>query len=162
MRTIILDDPIPPVREVARYGATAVATYCLIYESAFMDKRFDKNRHLPWERRRDCGGLSRWSHKAMSDTLGIGKKTLIDKIDQLLDAGYLQVAGFEMGSCISHQRLYRVTHPNVLSSRKWVIETLPEKPSVTAKKIAKNIKGGASKVIHKSETYELNISSSEL
>ena len=162
MRTIILDDPVPPVREVAQYGATAVAIYCLMYESAFMDKRFDKNRHLPWEQRRDCGGLCRWSHKAMSDTLSIGKKTLIDKIDQLLDAGYLQVTGFEMGSCISHQRIYRVTHPNVLSRRKWVIEMLPEKPSVTAKKIAKNIKGGGSKVIHKSETYELNISSSEL
>ena len=106
------------MREVTRYGATAVAIYCLMYESAFMDKRFDKNKHLPWERRRDCGGLCRWSHKAMSDTLGIGKKTLIDKIDQLLDAGYLQVAGMEMGSRISHQRIYRVTHPNVLSTRK--------------------------------------------
>ena len=162
MRTIILDDPVPPAREVAEYGATAVAIYCLMYESAFMDKRFDKNRHLPWEQRRDCGGLCRWSHKAMSDTLGIGKKTLIDKIDQLLDAGYLQVAGIEMGSRISHQRIYRVTHPNVVSSRKWIIETLPEKPFITAKKIAKYIKGGSSKFIHKSETYELNISSSEL
>ena len=162
MRTIILDDPVPPVRKVAEYGATAVAIYCLMYESAFMDKRFDKNRHLPWEQRRDCGGLCRWSHKAMSDTLGIGKKTLIDKIDQLLDAGYLQVAGFEMGSRISHQRIYRVTHPNVLSTRKWVIEMLPEKPSITAKKIGEYMKRGGSKIIHESETSELNIYSSEL
>ena len=162
MRTIILDDPVPPVRKVAEYGATAVAIYCLMYESAFMDKRFDKNRHLPWERRRDCGGLCRWSHKAMSDTLSIGKKTLIDKIDQLLDAGYLQVAGFEMGSCISYQRIYRVTHPNVLSTRKWVIEMLPEKPSITAKKIGEYMKRGGSKIIDESETSELDIYSSEL
>ena len=161
MRTIILDDPVPPVREVAQYGATAVAIYCLMYESAFKDKRFDKKRHMPWEQRRDFGGLCRWSHKAMSDTLGIGKKTLIDKIDQLLDSGYLQIAGMEMGSRISHQRIYRVTHPNVLSSRKCVIEMLPEKPSITAKKMAKHIKSGGSKIIHESETTELNIDSSE-
>ena len=162
MRTIILDDPVPPVREVAQYKATAVAIYCLMYESAFMDKRFDKNKHLQWEQRRDCGGLCRWSHKAMSDTLGIGKKTLIDKIDQLLDADYLQVAGMEMGSRISHQRIYRVTHPNVLSSRKWAIDMLSEKPSVTAKKIAKHIKSGGSKIIHESETSEPNVYSSEI
>ena len=98
----------------------------------------------------------------MSDNLGIGKKTLIDKIDQLLDAGYLQVAGMEMGSRISHQRIYRVTHPNVLSTRKWVIEMLPEKPSITAKKIGEYMKRGGSKIIHESETSELKISSSEL
>ena len=161
MRTIILDDPVPPAKKVAQYGATAVAIYCLMYESAFMDKRFDKNRHLPWEQRRDCGGLCRWSHKAMSDTLGICKKTLIDKIDQLLDAGYLQVAGFEVGSRISHQRIYRVTHPNVLNTSKWVIEMLPEKPSVTAKKMAEYTKRGGSKIIHESETSELDIDSSE-
>jgi len=97
----------------------------------------------------------------MSDTLGIGKKTLIDKIDQLLDAGYLQVAGFEMGSRISHQRIYRVTHPNVFNTRKWVIEMLPEKPSVTAKKMAEYTKRGGSKIIHESETSELDIDSSE-
>ena len=97
----------------------------------------------------------------MSDTLGIGKKTLIDKIDQLLDAGYLQVAGFEMGSCISHQRIYRVTHPNVLSSKKWVIEMLPEKPSVTAKKIAQYPRDGGSKIIDESEASEVNIDSFE-
>ena len=162
MRTIILDDPVPPVRKVAEYGATAVAIYCLMYESALMDKRFDKNKHLPWEQRSDCGGLCRWSHKAMSDTLNIGKKTLIEKIDQLLDAGFIQVAGIEMGSCISHQRIYRVTHPNVLSTRKWVIEMLPEKPSITTKKIGEYIKRGGSKIIHESETSELNIYSREL
>ena len=98
----------------------------------------------------------------MSDTLSIGKKTLIDKIDQLLDAGYLQVAGFEMGSRISHQRIYRVTHPNVLNTRKWVIEMMPEKPSVTAKKIGEYMKRGGSKIIHKSDTSEPNIYSGEL
>ena len=90
------------------------------------------------------------------------QKTLIDKIDQLLDAGYLQVAGMEMGSHISHQRIYRVTHPNVLSTRKWVIEMLPEKPSITAKKIGEYMKRGGSKITHDSETSELNIYSSEL
>ena len=154
MRTIILDDPVPPVREVAQYGATAVAIYCLMFESAFMDKRFDKNRHLPWEQRRDCGGLCRWSHKAMSDTLSIGKKTLIDKIDQLLDVGYLQVAGFEMGSCISHQRIYRVTHPNSLEARRAAIELMPDKPSITAKKKANYFNKKRPKAIHEHEICE--------
>ena len=162
MRTIILDDPVPPVRKVAEYGATAVAIYCLMYESALMDKRCDKNKHLPWEQRSDCGGLCRWSYKAMSDTLSIGKKTLIDKIDQLLDAGFIQVAGMEMGSCISHQRIYRVTHPNVISSRKQVIDMLPEKPSITAKKIAQNQKDGDSKINYKPENSDFNIHLNEL
>ena len=39
---------------------------------------------------------------------------------------------------------------------------LPEKPSVTAKKIAKNRKGGSSKVIDKSEASEFNLHSNEL
>ena len=154
MRTIILDDPIPPVREVARYGATAVAIYCLMYESAFMDKRFDKNSHLPWEQRRDCGGLCRWSHKAISDTLGIGKKTLLEKIALLLDAGYIQVEGMEMGSKVSHQRIYRVTHPNSLEARRVAIELMPEKPSITAKKKANYFNEKHPKAIHETETSE--------
>ena len=152
MRRIILDDPVPPVREVAQYGATAVAIYCLMYESAFMDKRFDKNRHLPWDQRGDCGGLCRWSHKAMSDTLGIGKKTLIDKIDLLLDAGYIQVEGMEMGSKVSHQRIYRVTHPNSLEARRAAIKLMPEKPSITAKKKANYFNEKHHKAIHEPET----------
>ena len=154
MRTIILDDPVPPVREVAEYGATAVAIYCLMYESAFTDKRFDKNRHLPWEQRRDCGGLCRWSHKAMSDTLGIGKKTLLEKIALLLDAGYIQVEGMEMGSKVSHQRIYRVTHPNSLEARRAAIKLMPEKPSITAKKKANYFNEKHRKAIHGTETSE--------
>ena len=56
MRTIILDDSVTPAREVAQFGATAVAIYCLMYESAFKDKRFDKRKNLPWRLRRDLGG----------------------------------------------------------------------------------------------------------
>ena len=152
MRTVILDDSVTPAREIAQFGATAVAIYCLMYESAFKDKRFDKRKNLPWRLRRDAGGLCRWSHKAMSETLSIGKKTLLDKIDLLLDAGYIQVEGMEMGSKVSHQRIYRVTHPNALEARRAAIELLPEKPSITAKKIGEYIKRGGSKIIHESET----------
>ena len=105
-----------------------------MYESAFMDKRFDKRKNLPWRLRQNLGGLCRWSHKAMSETLSIGKKTLLDKIDLLLDAGYIQVEGMEMGSKVSYQRIYRVTHPNALEARRAAIELMPEKPSITAKK----------------------------
>ena len=133
MRTVILDDSVTPAREIAQFGATAVAIYCLMYESAFKDKRFDKRKNLPWRLRRDVGGLCRWSHKAISETLSIGKKTLLDKIDLLLDAGYIQVEGMEMGSKVSYQRIYRVTHPNALEARRAAIELLPEKPSITAR-----------------------------
>jgi hypothetical protein len=154
MKIIILDESFTPAREVAQFGITAVAIYCLMYESAFMDKRFDKRRNLPWRLRQDLGGLCRWSHKAMSETLSIGKKTLLDKIDLLLDAGYIQVEGMEMGSKVSYQRIYRVTHPNALEARRAAIELMPEKPSITAKKKAKYFNEKHHKDIHDPETSE--------
>ncbi len=154
MRTIILDDSVTPAREVAQFGATAVAIYCLMYESAFKDKRFDKRKNLPWRLRRDLGGLCRWSHKAMSETLSIGKKTLLDKIDLLLDAGYIQVEGMEMGSKVSHQRIYRVTHQNSLEARRAAIKLMPDKPSITAKKKANYFNKKHPKAIHEHETCE--------
>ena len=154
MKTIILDDSVTPAREVAQLGATAVAIYCLMYESAFMDKRFDKRKNLPWRLRQDLGGLCRWSHKAMSETLSIGKKTLLDKIDLLLDAGYIQVEGMEMGSKVSYQRIFRVMHPNALEARRAAIELMPVKPSITAKKKAKYFNEKHHKDIHEPETSE--------
>ena len=60
----------------------------------------------------------------------------------------------EMGQRISHQRIYRVTHPNMIHSSKQIIELLLEKPSITAKKIAHYQKDGDSKIIRESETSE--------
>ena len=44
------------------------------------------------------------------------------------------------GSYANHPRIYRTTNPNIASSRKQAIKMLSEKPSFTAKKIAKHIK----------------------
>ena len=62
------------------------------------------------------------------------------KIDQLLDARFIQFAGTKTGSCVSHQRIYRATNPNIASNRKQAMKIPSEKPSFTAKKIAKHIK----------------------
>ena len=78
------------------------------------------------------------------------------KIDLLLDAGYIQVEGMEMGSKVSHQRIYRVTHPNSLEARRAAIELMPEKPSITAKKKANYFNEKHPKAIHETETSEYN------
>ena len=44
------------------------------------------------------------------------------------------------GSYANHPRIYRTTNPNIASSRKKAMKMLSEKPSFTAKKIAKHTK----------------------
>ena len=62
------------------------------------------------------------------------------KIDQLLDTRFIQFAGMKTGSCVSHQRIYRATNPNIASNRKQAMKIPSEKRYFTAKKIAKHIK----------------------
>lgn len=129
-----LKGAIPPFLEVADLGYAVLAVYSLLYQSAYQDQRFEVSKK-PWELRRDCGGLTHWSHKAIADKLGMGKKKVITSIDCLLDNYYLQVAGYQSSAKGSSHRIYRVTHPDDIPTLKEVYRILGYKPSERAKLI---------------------------
>ena len=74
--------------------------------------------------------------KTMSGRLGI-----IESIDDLLDNGFIQVAGMLPSSRGSRQRVCRVVHPTMLDTVRAVMPMLPELPSETAKRLSRPSKG---------------------
>ena len=136
--TVILKDIVPPIIEESKLGYAAVAVYSLLFQSAFQDRRYGKGS---FEYRRDCGGTTTWSHKALADTLGMGKKKVLDSVDALLDDGFIQLVGLIPSSKGSMHRVYRVTHPIMLETVRAVIPMMPYPPSVAAKR---QIRGGGS------------------
>ena len=138
--TVILKDIVPPIIEVSKLGYAAVAVYSLLFQSAFQDRRYEKGKYEYW---RDCGGTTTWSHKALADMLGMGKKKVLDSVDALLDDGFIQLVGLIPSSKGSMHRVYRVTHPIMLETVRAVIPMMPYPPSVAAKR---QLKGGGSSI----------------
>ena len=134
--TVILKDTIPPIIEVAKLGYAAVAVYALLYQSAYQDQRYDKRKVRQRKDLRHCGGKTNWSHKAISDTLGMGKAKTIVSIDLLLDNGFIQHEGFMQWSKGSKHRIYRVVHPDMIATVREVMPILPALPSETAKRLS--------------------------
>ena len=89
--TVILRDTVPPIIEISKLGYAAVAVYSLLYQSAYQDQRYDRRKCIRRNDRRDCGGTTNWSHKAIADTLRMGKQKVISSIDLLLDNGFIQL-----------------------------------------------------------------------
>ena len=67
MNTRILTNSEPPLLEVSKLKGKASQIYGLMWTSAKIDVRYDKRKHLPWEKRRDCGGTTYWTIKGMAD-----------------------------------------------------------------------------------------------
>ena len=114
--TVILKDTVPPITEIAKLGYAAVAVYSLMYQSAYQDLRYDKWMYRKWKDRRDCGGTTNWSHKAIAETLHMGKAKVINAIDLLLDNGFIQAEGLMPSSKGSKHRIYRVVHPDMIDA----------------------------------------------
>lgn len=131
--TVILRDTVPPIIEVAKLGYAVVAVYSLLWQSAYQDRRYDKRKFIRRKDRRDCGGTTNWSHKAIADTLKMGKQKVLTSIDLLLDNGFIQHEGFEQSTKGSKHRTYRVIHPDMIDTVRAVIPILPRTPSETAK-----------------------------
>ena len=134
--TVILKDTGPPIIEVAKLGYAAVAVYALLYQSAYQDQRYDKRKFRQRKDLRDCGGTTNWSHKAIADTLGMGKSKTIASIDLLLDNGFIQHECFMPSSKGSKHRIYRVVHPDTIETVRAVMPILPALPSETAKRLS--------------------------
>ena len=131
--SVILKDTVPPIVEVAKLGYAAVSVYSLLWQSAYQDQRYDHRKYLRWKDRKDCGGTTSWSHKAIADTLGMGKAKVITSIDLLLDNGFIQHEGFMPSSKGNKHRIYRVVHPDMIETVRAVMPILPALPSKTAK-----------------------------
>jgi hypothetical protein len=128
--SVLLRDVAPPIRQVAELGQAAVAVYSLLFQSAHKDRNYSVVQEGEVKERRDCGGTTSWSHKAIADTLHMGEKTVRKSTDLLLDNGYITVIGWEQSSTGSNHRIYRVLHPNQIESQRHVISLFDEPPSV--------------------------------
>ena len=131
--TVILRDTVPPIIEVAKLGYATVAVYSLLWQSAYQDRRYDKRKCIRRKDRNHAGGTTSWSHKAIADTLKMGKQKVLTSIDLLLDNGFIQHEGFEQSTKGSKHRTYRVVHPLMIDTVRAVIPILPRSPSQTAK-----------------------------
>ena len=129
---VILTDVAPPIREVSKLGYAAVAVYSLLFESAH--REWEYSRSLGGSSR-DTGGTTTWSHKAIAETLKMGKAKVIQSTDVLLDSGFLQVIGRVSSSKGSKHRIYRVMHPSEIEAQRLIISYFDEPPSLRNKKI---------------------------
>ena len=132
--TVILKDTVPPITEIAKLGYAAVAVYSLMYQSAYQDLRYDKRMYRKWKDRRDCGGTTNWSHKAIAETLHMGKAKVINAIDLLLDNGFIQAEGLMPSSKGSKHRIYRVVHPDMIDAVRHAMSFFTASASARAKK----------------------------
>ena len=129
---VILKDVVPPIVEVAELGYAAVAVYSLLFQSAHRDRCYVQ---ISPGFRADTGGTTNWSHKAIADTLSMGKAKVIQATDALLDAGFIQVIARECSAKGSKHRVYRVTHPDHLEAQRHALSLFDEPSSVRNKRI---------------------------
>ena len=136
--TVILRGTVPPIIEVAQLGYAAVAVYSLLYQSAYQDQRYDSRKCVKYKDLKHCGGTTNWSHKAIAETLGMGKAKVINSINALLDHVFIQHQGFIGSSKGSKHKIYRVVHPDMIETIQAVMPILPSLPSETAKNLSKS------------------------
>ena len=105
--TVILKDVVPPIMEVAKLGYAAVAVYSLLFQSAHQDRCYAQ---IAPGYRADTGGTTNWSHKAIADTLSMGKAKVIQTTDALLDNGFIQVIARERSATGSKHRVLSLIH----------------------------------------------------
>ena len=129
---VILKDVEPPIMEVAKLGYAAVAVYSLLFQSAHRDRCYAQ---IAPGYRADTGGTTNGSHKAIADTLSMGKAKLIQATDALLDAGFIQVIARVRSATGSKHRVYRVTHPEHLEAQRLALSLFDEPSSVRNKRI---------------------------
>ena len=129
---VILKDVEPPIMEVAKLGYAAVAVYSLLFQSAHRDRCYAQ---IATGYRADTGGTTNWSHKAIADTLSMGKAKVIQATNALLDAGFIQVIARIRSATGSKHRVYRVTHPEHLESQRLALSLFDEPSSIRNKRI---------------------------
>lgn len=116
-----------PIREVCQLKTPgAVEVYSLLFQSAYMDRRFDKRKQIPWSLRRDCGGTTEWSIKGLASELHLGKTKVGKAIDVLLRNGFLRVLGFIPSGNGSPKRIFQVIRPTEIEAVKASLSVIGE------------------------------------
>ena len=129
--TVSLRGTTAPIRDVSNLGYAAVADYSLLFESAYKEHKFHRPAHgAPYV----TAGTTHWSHKAISQTLHMGKATLIKAIDRLLDNGYVTVIGYSPSTTGSAHRVYRVLHPDHIQDQQHALDVIGM-PASTRQKV---------------------------
>ena len=123
---VLLNDVAPPIRENSSLGYAAVAVYSLLSESAHRERNFTRAMGGQFQ---ITGGASYWSHKAIAQTLKLGKATVLTAVDALIDNGYIQVIGYSRPPKGSLQRVYRVIHPWHVVEQRKVLDIIGGRPS---------------------------------
>ena len=91
--SVILTKTKPPLEEVTKLGRRSTEIYLILFTSAARDFHYDKNKSLPYEHRRDCGGTTSWSIQALACKTNACRKLVTNAIGKLLDAGFITVVG---------------------------------------------------------------------
>ena len=129
--TVSLRCTTAPIRDVSNLGYASVAVYSLLFESAYKEHEFHRPAHgAPYI----TAGTTHWSHKAISQTLHMGKATLIKAIDRLLDNGYVTVIGYSPSPTGSVHRVYRVLHPDHIQDQQHALDVIGIPASTRQKK----------------------------
>jgi hypothetical protein len=136
--SITLKDIAPPIREISKYGYAAVAVYALLFESAHKERETKQTRNGQVI---VTGGTSHWSHKAIAETLKMGKAKVIHALDELLDGGFVTVVGRITSTKGSKHRVYRIIHPSLIEAQRHALEIIGEASSVRQKRIDKAFHG---------------------
>lgn len=113
--SVLLKGSCPPMLEVFELGRECGPIYALLWEGAFNDA-VGRGKSAQ-------GGTTAWSVKGLASRCGLGKATVINGLKKLLDAGFIQYAGWAWGSG-SRKRRWRVTHPTQLEAVRHAISVM--------------------------------------
>ncbi len=134
MNNVIVSTTQPPLKDVALLGVYATSVYCVLWQSATADLRYDKDLTKSWSERRDCGATTTWSVKGLADYLSINRRTVTKALNVLQDEGYIISENYVRGEGGQWKSLWRVVHPNQIEHRRHTIGLLQHRPSVSRTK----------------------------
>ena len=134
---VILANTKPPLEEVAKLGRRPTEIYLILFNSAARDIHYDKNKSMPYEHRRDCGGTTSWSIQALACETKACRKLVANAIGKLLDTGFITVVGMAKSNVGKRHKIFRVIHPDQLEAQRQAIALFAEKPSVRWKNYGK-------------------------
>jgi hypothetical protein len=126
---VLLTDACPMTREACRLGRECGLVYAVLWEAAWHD------------RRGECGGTTRMSHKALADVCHMSNTTVLRALDLLLDDGLISCLGLvdtEAGG--TRKRLYRVIHPDQVEAQRAAIAVMGE--ALSPSKRARALRAG--------------------
>jgi len=109
---VLLVEACPAMREALALGSGCGLVYGVMWEAAWHDQRGN------------CGGTTELSHKGIADLCHLGKATVLQSVDRLLDDGLISCLHLVPTGKGSWKRKYRVTHPDHLEAQREAIEVM--------------------------------------